>query len=133
MSREYEAPDERMGADKDDDGPCLPAADAARFWALQAGLKTRASIKTGYTCEFGQTITPDGKCPKCNADRRGYCREAVARDYAELARLREEVPRLVQELRVIASAVPSSWGEYSDQFMAWAQNRAQHAIKDYAP
>jgi hypothetical protein len=36
---------------------------------------------------------------------------------------------LIDELRIIADAKPSQWEEdVRDQFQAWAQNRARHAI-----
>ncbi len=40
----------------------------------------------------------------------------------------DEIKRLRSELENIAKAKPSEWGEMSDQFQAWAQNRARHAL-----
>ena len=39
-----------------------------------------------------------------------------------------EISRLRSELRNIATAKPSEWGEMSDQFQPWAQNRARAAL-----
>lgn len=39
--------------------------------------------------------------------------------------------RLREELQNIVNAKPSDWGDFSDQFMPWAQNRARHALIDH--
>jgi hypothetical protein len=39
-----------------------------------------------------------------------------------------EISRLRSELRNIATAKPREWGEMSDQFQPWAQNRARAAL-----
>ena len=46
----------------------------------------------------------------------------------ELRQAREENARLRAELQNIANAKPSEWGDMSDQFQPWAQNRARHAL-----
>jgi chromosome segregation ATPase len=91
------------------------------------------------------------------AKERGWSK-AVEKDAAELARLRAEVERLkaprslfvsagiyedalaraekaeaerdalAKELGNIANAKPATWGDMSDSFQAWAQNRARHAL-----
>lgn len=38
-------------------------------------------------------------------------------------------PELVAELRNIASAKPSTWGDQSDQFKEWAQNRCRFLLE----
>ena len=52
----------------------------------------------------------------------------VAEAHAEIVRRVNDYPRLVAELENIANAKPSEWGEMKDQFQAWAQNRARHAL-----
>lgn len=42
--------------------------------------------------------------------------------------LEVETQELAEELQNIADAKPSEWGDESDQFQAWAQNRARHAL-----
>jgi predicted nucleic acid-binding Zn-ribbon protein len=83
--------------------------------------------------------------------------ELLKADRAELTRLRAEVERLKgmrtaaeaimtdvaeaneeiaiaraekaeAELANIANAKPDTWGDMSDSFQAWAQNRARHAL-----
>jgi hypothetical protein len=39
-----------------------------------------------------------------------------------------EISRLRSELRNIAKAKPEDWGDMSDQFQPWAQNRARAAL-----
>lgn len=46
----------------------------------------------------------------------------------ELRQAREENARLREALQNIANAKPSEWGDMSDQFQPWAQNRARHAL-----
>lgn len=58
----------------------------------------------------------------------------LANELRELERHRLEPSiqnqRLRAELNNIANAKPSEWGDMSDQFQAWAQNRARHALSD---
>jgi len=44
--------------------------------------------------------------------------------------IRHSRDRYRKELDNIANAKPETWGEESDQFQAWAQNRARHALSD---
>ena len=66
--------------------------------------------------------------------------ERLREDNAKLHRAIEEMTRsyvarcnendkLRDELQNIANANPSQWGEQSDQFQPWAQNRARHALE----
>ena len=47
----------------------------------------------------------------------------------ECDRLTADNAKLRDELQNIANANPSQWGEQSDQFQPWAQNRARHALE----
>ena len=47
---------------------------------------------------------------------------------AQARAIRHERDRYRDELKNIADAKPHTWGEESDQFQAWAQNRARHAL-----
>ena len=49
--------------------------------------------------------------------------------YETLAR---RVRLLESELRNIANAKPSKWGDMSDQFQSWAQNRARAILSENA-
>jgi hypothetical protein len=48
--------------------------------------------------------------------------------YGHARRLERERDEARQELENIAKANPREWGDMSDQFQAWAQNRARAAI-----
>lgn len=47
---------------------------------------------------------------------------------AQARAIREERHRYRTELMNIVNAKPHTWGEEADQFQAWAQNRARHAL-----
>lgn len=46
----------------------------------------------------------------------------------ELTALTRDRDQLFAELKNIAEANPAAWEDESDQFQAWAQNRARHAL-----
>ena len=50
----------------------------------------------------------------------------------ECATLEREIIALRTELENIANAKPSEWGDMADQFQAWAQSRARHALANGA-
>lgn len=47
--------------------------------------------------------------------------------------MREALQEAHTTLESIAKAKPSEWGEMSDQFKPWAQNRARHALAKLQP
>lgn len=61
----------------------------------------------------------------CHAAERSL---AVGRMQNDLAVEREKVRVLRDQLQHIADAKPSTWGDMSDQFQPWAQNRARSAL-----
>lgn len=58
----------------------------------------------------------------------GYLQEKMLAYRATVDVQRKEIEKLRAELTNIANAKPHEWGEESDQFQAWAQNRALHAL-----
>lgn len=46
----------------------------------------------------------------------------------QLSDMQKERDKYRSELENIANAKPHTWGEESDQFQAWAQSRARHAL-----
>lgn len=52
---------------------------------------------------------------------------------AEIESMREAIKEAHTTLESIAKAKPSEWGEMSDQFKPWAQNRARHALTKLKP
>lgn len=60
-----------------------------------------------------------------------YCRRLEAERsklLIDLGEVKYERDQLRTELENIAQANPAKWGEMSDQFQAWAQSRARHAL-----
>jgi hypothetical protein len=103
-----------------------------------------------------QNTEPDFSEPwKCETgDFEIYSKsEHNATAYAESARIRDRIIKCVNacqgmadpaaeieamraaitELKNIVNAKPSTWGEMSDQFQPWAQNRAKVALAKLAP
>ena len=52
---------------------------------------------------------------------------------AEIEAMREAIREAHTTLEGIAIAKPSEWGEMSDQFKPWAQNRSRHALTKLKP
>jgi hypothetical protein len=53
---------------------------------------------------------------------------AFQEQYARAEKAEAERDALAKELGNIANAKPDTWGDMSDSFKAWAQNRARHAL-----
>lgn len=51
----------------------------------------------------------------------------------EIEAMREAIREAHTTLKGIAMAKPSEWGEMSDQFKPWSQNRARHALTKLQP
>ena len=56
--------------------------------------------------------------------------EYVASLQSKVMRLEAQNAKLLAELKNISNANPRTWGSESDQFQAWAQSRARHAIAE---
>lgn len=91
------------------------------------------------------------KTPRTDAERRrlkkakSYPPDPVSAEFArqlererdaardENESMREALQEAHTTLESIAKAKPSEWGEMSDQFKPWAQNRSRHALTKLKP
>jgi chromosome segregation ATPase len=104
-----------------------------------------AEAKDDYTAELTRLRAEVGEKEMQREQASAYASTVTAENVA----LRAEVERLNEKLRIesaasahalhwaekaeaelanIANAKPDTWGDMSDSFKAWAQNRARHAL-----
>ena len=82
------------------------------------------------------THTQDGSCYEgdvCRADETARLERERDAARAEIKAMQEAIKEAHTTLEGIAIAKPSEWGEMSDQFKPWAQNRARHALAKLKP
>ena len=80
-----------------------------------------ALTKNGSVCDENRAVACVNAC------------QGMTDPAAEIAAMREALQEAHTTLEGIAIAKPSEWGEMSDQFKPWAQNRSRHALTKLKP
>lgn len=112
--------------------PCCASAELARLRAEVERLEMCNSELHGIIDNAGYPSGVDYDREKARAERaeaqlaeRQWLKECAIKRTVEVANERDA---LAKELQNIANAKPHEWGDESDQFQPWAQNRARHAL-----
>jgi hypothetical protein len=136
-SHDWEATADRLFIESQKLETELAAAQSERDLAITrvASILWSGAIDK-HTCgdvqKWADYYTAENTCLRAEVERLTACLKTANGNHEQFERQfyleQARAEKAEAELGNIANAKPHTWGDMSDEFQAWAQNRARHAL-----